>query len=117
MRISKRKSFPRLLAAAVLTTAMTGTGVCLNATAAHAASFTTPVWGMECTTWTAEVNDRYYGYGQCTGPGKWRVDVSCTAGFNYNSLWQHTWPDDTRTARAGSCYWGVSSVKITERTS
>jgi hypothetical protein len=115
MRNSRKSA--RALAAVALTTAVTGIGIGVGAPAASAATITTPIWGMQCTTWTAGSHGAYYGYARCTGLGKWRVNVSCTVGLNYNSLWQHTYPDQTLTARAGSCYWGVSSVTISEKSS
>jgi hypothetical protein len=119
--------FARPLTAVAVATAVAGLGMGLSTPAASAAApsaavspaatFTTPVWGMECTTFTSGSLGSYYGNATCTGLGKWRVNVSCTAGFDYSSLWQHTWPDQTLTARAGSCYWGVSSITVSERTS
>jgi hypothetical protein len=79
---------------------------------ADAAQFVTPKYKMNCTTATWDGGS--YGSATCTGLGKWRVAVSCTAGFTYRSAWRNNGNGQTQTASAGSCWWGVSSIKVEE---
>jgi hypothetical protein len=86
-----------------------------SAAPATAASFTTPYFGMNCSTWVLGSFGGYYGNAKCTGTGQWYLQVSCTAGFTYNSstaLQIESWASSTRSA--GSCYWGVNSMTVKE---
>lgn len=79
------------------------------------AAFITPYFGMNCWTWVSGTFGNYYGNATCSGTGQWFLRVDCTAGFTYDSP-KALQIDATEisTRRAGSCYWGVNSMKIIE---
>lgn len=95
--------------AVIIATAACGFGAVGVATAS-ADTFVTPYWGMTCTTSESQSS----GSATCTGLGKWRVAVSCAWGFTYTSVWYINNPDQTQTATAGDCWWGVDSVSVEE---
>jgi hypothetical protein len=79
--------------------------------------FTTPVYGLDCTTSTSGSFGAYYGNASCRGtisPGKWRVSTSCSFGFTYSSPWYYISPGELQTLSAGPCLWGVDSVTVEE---
>jgi hypothetical protein len=106
----------RNLGAVVLATAALGLGGAATASAQPArAPFTTPHYGMSCTTWVTGSFGSYYGHASCTEDGYWYLRVNCTAGFSYNSPQAlQDYPGERSTRSAGSCYWGVSSMQIVE---
>jgi hypothetical protein len=115
---SMKTALTRRLAVAVLASAFgfSALGITSSAEARTTRSnFVTPIWQMECNTWTSA--DNSYGGATCAGLGKWRVVVSCSFGWTYTSLWYINSPGQTQTATAGSCWWGVDSVSIQESTS
>jgi hypothetical protein len=118
-RSGQTTSFRRMAAVALATGACGFSALGFTTASADAenvrAKFLTPVYQMNCTTTTSQ--DNSYGSATCTGLGKWRVAVSCSFGLTYTSLWYINWPDQTQTATAGSCWWGVSSVSVQESTS
>jgi|SRR3954447_11415811 hypothetical protein len=79
--------------------------------------FTTPVYGLDCTTSTSGSVGAYYGNASCRGtisPGKWRVSTSCSVGFTYSSPYYYISPGEMQTLSAGPCLWGVDSVTVEE---
>ena len=116
MRNRLRRGAATALSTVALVAASLSAGTATaSAAPARAAGFTTPYYGMNCTTWVSGSLGGYYGNAQCAGVGQWYLQVSCTAGFTYNSsiaLQLNSW--DVGTRSAGSCYWGVSSMQVRE---
>lgn len=106
----------RSLGAVVLATAALGMGSAATASAQPVqAAFTTPYFGMNCSTWVSGSFGNYRGNATCSGTGQWFLRVDCTAGFTYDSTKAlQIDPRTTNTRSAGSCYWGVNSMKIVE---
>ena len=105
----------RPLVAVAATLALAGIGVGVDATAASASStFTTPMWGMTCTTWTSGGFGNYTANATCSGYGIWQVEASCSFGTNPTSLIMSNDIFTTQTASAPPCYWGVNEIKIRE---
>jgi hypothetical protein len=106
----------RNLGAVVLAAAAVSLGSAATASAQPArAAFTTPHFGMNCTTWVSGSFGGYYGNAACTGTGQWYVKVDCTAGFTHTSPTALQLASTiTNTRSAGSCYWGVNSVRVVE---
>jgi len=82
-----------------------------SASPARAATTGVAASSLQCTTGSGGSFGSYYGWGSCTGTGTWKLRVSCTAGFTYDS------PiviniQDTQLIRYGSCTWGVSSATV-----
>lgn len=98
----------RRLAGAALVTAAAAAGV-LGAAAPASAAATAS--SLTCTTGSGGSFGGYYGWGSCSGTGYWKLRVSCTAGFTYDSPTVLNF-EDTQSIRYGSCYWGVSSVQV-----
>jgi hypothetical protein len=126
MRLVTANTPLKRLAASAAVLLVAGLGLGVSATAASAAApsapasahtdatFTTPYWHLQCTTWTSGGLSSYTGSATCTGSGFWRVDVSCAFGGNYSSFNQDNL-EETKTASAvPSCYWGINSVTVTE---
>jgi hypothetical protein len=53
--------------------------------AAPAWAFRTPIYHMDCYTWTDKSGSGYYGAANCYGEGLWQVVVNCMWGFNPES--------------------------------
>jgi hypothetical protein len=107
----------RFVAASALTAATVALAM---PSAAEAATFTTPLYGMTCYTSTGGGLGNYWGSGTCYTPDYaiWKVVVDCAFGGEWESVKAETSPVDgwvTRTA-APTCYWGINSVRIVELT-
>ena len=101
MHVLKRKIAQVSAAAAVVGASLLGAA--LPASAVQVGD------GLSCTTGSAGSFPSYYGWGTCTGTGKWLLRVSCSWGFTYDSPVVLNF-NDTQSISYGSCNWGVSSV-------
>ncbi|MGQ4365443.1 hypothetical protein [Streptomyces sp. SAS_272] len=95
-----------------------------------ASAYTTPSGALNCTESAFNTENGAWGYnfGSATcsvNPGyigkKWRVAVSCTAGFTYRSAYTTTWYPYRESLTApnygSGCYWGVSDIWVEEASS
>lgn len=88
------------------------------AAASPASAFVTPRYGMTCNTGVTGSFGAYKGYATCYTPilAKWKVRVSCSFGFTYDSVAVFTSPSNGwyTLSPAPTCYWGVNSVSVIE---
>ncbi|MFD3330488.1 hypothetical protein [Streptomyces sp. NPDC058701] len=74
---------------------------------------TTPYYQLQCSTYTGGSFGSYYGGATCTGAGLWKVQVDCTAGGTLYGPSVLSF-GETRSTSAGTCWWGVNSVRVVE---
>jgi hypothetical protein len=58
-----------------------------------------------------------YGWATCyaPNPSKWKIRIDCKYGFDYDSEWVYTGPDQSYTLRYPvNCYYGANSVTVIE---
>jgi hypothetical protein len=104
---------------AALGAGLLGIGLAASAASpASAATYVTPKYGMTCTTGVTGSFGSYQGYATCFTPvvAKWKVSVSCSFGFTYDSIIVYTSDSDGwyTLSPAPTCYWGVDSVSVIE---
>jgi hypothetical protein len=103
-----------------------GLGLLVGAPAASAVTstdFTTPLYGMDCSTSQSGSFGSYSGHATCTGGtagvGLWYVKVDCTAGGTYSDPihWEVPGPGAYTTSTAvPACTFGINSIQVVERT-
>jgi hypothetical protein len=75
---------------------------------------------MTCSTGVSGSFRAYSGYATCYTPilAKWKVRVSCSYGFTYDSIIVYTDPSGGwyTLSPSTTCYWGVNSVSVIELT-
>lgn len=121
--------YGKAVAATAVTAAVIGVGTLLGSSAASAATpstFTTPGYGMDCTTSeSGSFSDGYSGSATCSGglagAGLWYARVACTGwgAGTYADPFAHEVPGagkSTTSTAIPACTFGVNSIQVVERT-